>query len=72
MAPTDPDARVVSPAASPEETAAIAAALETFMRATAPEASAATESPDPWRSAAILEGVSREAQTDEPHPWINT
>ena len=64
--------RVIAPSASPEEAAAIAAALETFMRATAPAAGASTEPLDHWRSAAILEGVSREAQDDELHPWINT
>ncbi len=72
MTPANPNGHVVSPAASPEETAAIAAALETFMRATAPTPSAAVEPLDPWRSAAILEGVSREARDDELHPWINT
>jgi hypothetical protein len=59
-------------AASPEEAAAIAAALETFMRATAPAATAPVQAEDPWRRAAILEGVSREAENDIPHPWINT
>ncbi len=72
MTPAAPDGTVVSPAASPEETAAIVAALETFMRATAPAPSAPVQALDPWRSAAILEGVSRETQLDEPHPWINT
>ena len=72
MAATSPNAHVVSPAASPEETAAIAAALETFMRATAPMASEPVQALDPWQGAAILEGVSREPEHDLGHPWINT
>jgi hypothetical protein len=72
MTPTGPNAHVVSPAASPEETAAIAAALETFMRATAPAAAGDAQAPDPWQRAAILEGVSGEPEHDLLHPWINT
>jgi hypothetical protein len=48
--------------ASPEEAAAIVAALERFMRATAPPASPPAHAPDGWRRAAILEGISREPQ----------
>jgi hypothetical protein len=47
-------------AASPEQAAAISAALERFMRTTAPIPSATEERPDPWVRAAILEGVTRE------------
>jgi hypothetical protein len=65
-----PDA--VAPAPSPEEAAAIAAALETFMRATAPATTSPAQTLDPWRGAAILEGVSREPEHDLLHPWINT
>jgi hypothetical protein len=57
--------------ASPEEAAAIVAALERFMRATAPPASEPVESSDGWHRAAILEGVSREPWGDLPDPWIN-
>jgi hypothetical protein len=46
--------------ASPEEAAAIIAALERFMRATTPPLTTTDEHPDPWLSAAILEGVTRE------------
>jgi len=46
--------------ASPEQAAAIVAALERFMRDTAPRPSASDQSPDPWVRAAILEGVRRE------------
>jgi hypothetical protein len=46
--------------ASPEQAAAIAAAIEQFMRATAPSSVQSEEHPDPWVRAAILEGVTRE------------
>jgi hypothetical protein len=47
-------------AASPEQAAAIAAAIERFIRATAPPLAGSEERPDPWLRAAILEGVTRE------------
>ena len=53
-------------AATPEQAAAIAAAIEQFMRATAPPASASEERPDPWIRAAILEGVTREPEPTFP------
>jgi len=56
-----------------EETAAIVAALERFMRATAPAAGApATTAADPWRQAAVQEGLDRAKRHDLPDPWINT
>jgi hypothetical protein len=70
---TRPPARqLIAPAASPEEAAAVIAALERFMRATAPPLAAPSKAPDPWERAAILEGVERDAQGDLPDPWINT
>jgi hypothetical protein len=61
--------------ASPAETAAIVAAIERFMRATAPGPTLAPHSPDPWLRAAILEGVARAdgsgASSNVPEPWIN-
>jgi hypothetical protein len=65
-----PQLELIAPSASPEEAAAIVAALERFMRATAPAPVAAAR--DRWRRAAILEGVERERQGDDPDPWINT
>ena len=51
---------------TPEEAAAIVAALERFMRATAPPpATDAPTAPDGWHAAALLEGVSRD-------PWAST
>ncbi|HEV7163143.1 MAG TPA: hypothetical protein VGN25_07815 [Solirubrobacteraceae bacterium] len=59
-------------AASPEEAAAIVAALERFMRATAPSLAAPPPQLDPWRRAATIEGVERDPGAAEPSPWINT
>ncbi|HEY2141811.1 MAG TPA: hypothetical protein VGG98_07110 [Solirubrobacteraceae bacterium] len=56
--------------ASPEEAAAIAAAIERFRRATALPATSVAEGPDAWTRAAILEGVEREDLRDVPNPWI--
>jgi hypothetical protein len=67
--------RLLSPSASPEEAAAIVAALERFMRATAMPARSQAEGPDGWQRAARLEGVERwppEAREGWTDPWINT
>jgi hypothetical protein len=64
--------RLIAPTASPEEAAAVVAALERFMRATAVPADQPADTPDGWRQAAILEGVAREPGGDLPDPWINT
>jgi hypothetical protein len=72
---TTPRARglqLIAPSASPEEAAAVVAALERFIRATAAPVSSAAQRPDPWRRAALLEGVEREAPGDLADPWINT
>jgi len=72
-AATTPAVRALSPSASPEEVAAIAAALERFAHETTPPPAGGGEAPDPWTRAAMLEGVSRdENQADVPHHWINT
>jgi hypothetical protein len=64
---------LVAPSASPEEAAAVVAALERFIRATVPaQAQAAAEGPEPWQRAAILEGVEREAQGELWDPWIGS
>jgi hypothetical protein len=63
----------ISPAASAEQAAAIVAAVERFMRATAPAAAAPAMTPaDPWRRAAVQEGLDRADRHDRPDPWINT
>jgi hypothetical protein len=67
-----PRLELIAPAASPEEAAAVVAALERFMRATAPAIVSHSEGPDPWTRAALIEGVSRAEQGDVLDPWINT
>jgi hypothetical protein len=65
-------------AATPEEAAAIAAAIERFIRATAtPPPSEGPAGLDPWQAAGILEGVTREPWSGSQglslqDPWINT
>jgi len=54
------DRRSAGTAASPAQAAAIVAAIERFMQATAPRPAADDQRPDPWVRAAILEGVERE------------
>ena len=72
MSPRRLQLKLVAPSASPEEAAAVVAALERFMRATAP-AAAPRASLDPWQRAAILEGVERDCRRPMlPDPWINT
>jgi hypothetical protein len=67
-----PRIELFAPSASAEEAAAVVAALEQFMRATAPVPAPPLEAVDPWRRAAIIEGVSREIPPEMPDPWINT
>jgi hypothetical protein len=67
-----PQLELIAPSASPAEAAAIVAALERFMRDTAPPPAATREDIDPWLRAAMLEGVGRALRDDPPDPWINT
>jgi len=67
-----PKLELIAPSASPAQAAAIVAALERFMRDTAPAIAPAPQAIDPWLRAAMLEGVSRQAASDEPEPWLNT
>jgi hypothetical protein len=64
--------KLIAPSASPEEAAAVVAALERFMRATAPPSAPPAQAPDPWRRAAILEGVEREAPVELANPWLES
>jgi hypothetical protein len=66
-----PQLQLIAPSASPEEAAAIVAALERFLRDTAPAAGPA-ETLDPWRRAALLEGITPVDPADLADPWINT
>ena len=63
-----PQLRIVAPAASPEEAAAVVAALERFMRDHAPPTAPAGPPRNPWLRAALFEGVGREG-ADELSPW---
>ena len=56
-----PKLTIVAPSASPEEAAAVVAALERFMRETAARAVPAAPRRDPWQQAALYEGVARVA-----------
>jgi hypothetical protein len=67
-----PRLELIAATASAEEAAAIVAALERFMRATAAAAGEAPAAGDGWRCAAILEGVGRWEPRDLTDPWINT
>jgi hypothetical protein len=63
-----PQLRIVAPAASPEEAAAVVAALERFMRDTAPpRAPQPPAGPTPWARAALLEATGR--SPDEGARW---
>ena len=53
-------------AATPEEAAAVVAAIEQFLRDTAPRPVPAEPAPDPWLRAARLEGVGRDPGAP---PW---
>ena len=67
-----PDLRLIAPSASPEEAAAVVAALERFMRATAPALASAPAPLDGWRRAALLEAVRDAPGEQLREPWINT
>jgi hypothetical protein len=57
--------QAIPSSASPEEAAAIVAALERFMRATAaPAGPPPVHALDGWRRTALLEGVSRAPAAD--------
>jgi hypothetical protein len=54
-----PQLEIIAPGASPEEAAAVVAALERFMRETAPAPAQGPRKPNPWQQAALSEGVQR-------------
>jgi hypothetical protein len=68
-----PQLQIVAPSASPEEAAAVVAALERFMRDTAPPPLPGGPPRNPWARAALLEGTGREPTAPspwgDPHPW---
>jgi hypothetical protein len=54
-----PKLEIVAPSASPEEAAAVVAAVERFLRDTAPPPAPLAPPPNPWVRAARLEAVDR-------------
>jgi hypothetical protein len=58
---------IVAPGASPEEAAAVIAAVQRFIRDTAPPPAPAPPRRNPWQRAALLEAVDRAPR--EPLPW---
>jgi hypothetical protein len=63
-----PKLRIVAPNASPEEAAAVVAALERFMRETAPRTATPPPAVNPWQQAALHEAVARTPEL--PAPWM--
>ena len=59
---------IVAPGASPEEAAALIAAVERFIRDTAPPPAPAAPRRNPWQRAALHEAVDRAPR--EPLPWV--
>ena len=65
--PRRPRIEIAQSAASPEEAAAIAAAIEQFLHDTAPPPAPSTTRVNPWLRAGLFEGVGRAAA--DPSPW---
>lgn len=62
-----PKLTLVAPGASPEEAAAVVAAIERFMRETAPATAPPPAPANPWLRAARLEATRRDVTG--PTPW---
>ena len=65
--PPRPRIELRTGSATPEEAAAIAAAIEQFLRETAPTTAPGEDAVNPWLRAALYEGVGYPA--DSPAPW---
>ncbi|MDQ6777410.1 MAG: hypothetical protein M3071_14600 [Actinomycetota bacterium] len=63
-----PKLSIVAPNVSPDEAAAVIAAVERFMRETAPVRVTRPARPNPWQAAALREGVERQPLV-APLPW---
>jgi hypothetical protein len=72
VADRQPQPALITPSASPEEAAAILAAVERFRRATSQRDASPAAEPETWLRVAILEGVSRQPLGGTADPWINT
>jgi hypothetical protein len=68
--PARPRIEVKQATASPEEAAAIAAAIEQFLRDTAPPPAAPGPRVSPWLRAGLLEATGRGANAST--PWGDT
>jgi hypothetical protein len=71
-----PKLELVTPAASPEEAAAVIAAVERFLRDYTPAPVPAPPPRNPWQRAALLEATGREPDVGgwdplwgDPIPW---
>jgi len=73
MANRRPRLEPIAPAASPLQAAAVVAAVERFMRDTAPRLAPPETPGEEWTRTARLEGVGREDEQPsawgDPHPW---
>ena len=63
-----PKLTIVAPNAAPEEAAALVAALERFMRESAPRPAPKARRRNAWQQAALQEGVARAPQSAL--PWL--
>ena len=66
--PARPRIELRQASASPEEAAAIAAAIEQFLRDTAPPPAAEGPATSRWTRVALMEGVGLDP--DAPPPWL--
>ena len=55
-----PRLEIVAPGASPAEAAAVVAAIEQFMRDTAPVPAPVADAPNPWFRTGLLDAIERE------------
>ncbi len=62
-----PQLKIHSTSASPEEAAAVAVAIERFLRDITPVVAPSDPPRNPWLRAALMEQTGREP--DEPSPW---
>ena len=62
-----PRLELLGSSASPEEAAAVMAAVEQFLRDTAPPPAPEPEGPSPWLASARREAVEREPARE---PWL--
>jgi hypothetical protein len=65
--PPRPRIEIAQSAASPEEAAAIAAAIEQFLRDTAPAPQPAEQAMNPWLRTGLFENAGLDP--DGPTPW---